>query len=105
MYSLQEFIISISVFINSVLIPFILALALLFFLYNTTRYFIIGGEKEHEKAKNTAIYSIAAFVLIVSIWGIVNLLISGLGFNQKRAVMPDYIWNFNSSFYRDSINQ
>ena len=92
---LQTFLIRFVVFLNTTFIPFLLAFAFIMFLWNMTRYFIIEGanEKEHEKAKSFALYSIAAFVVITSIWGIVNLFTGGFGFTSNQQITPDYIKN------------
>ena len=94
MSSLQEFIIGITLFINNIIIPLLFGLALLFFIWNVFRFFILGNKSEpdQENAKKLAIYSIAAFVLLVSIWGIVNLLISGLNLGSNNYITPDYLW-------------
>ncbi|MCB9811672.1 hypothetical protein H6783_02060 [Candidatus Nomurabacteria bacterium] len=93
MNSLQEYLVAIGVFINSILIPFLFAVGLLFFLYRTFQYFILKGDDAaaREQAKQQAIYGIAAFVFLMSIWGIVNLLISGLGFNNDYPLNSDYV--------------
>ena len=67
-------------FINNVLIPLIFAIALLVFVWGMFKFFIYNTEEEKEKGKELAIYAIVAFVLMVSIWGIVNLVANGLGF-------------------------
>ncbi len=92
---LQTFLIKFVVFLNSAFIPFLLAFAFIMFLWNMTKYFIIEGanEKEHEKAKSFALYSIAAFVVITSIWGIVNLFTGGFGFTSNQQITPDYMKN------------
>lgn len=79
-------------FINYTLLPFLFALALLFFLVNVVRYFIYGsGEAEgRAQARRLALYGIAAFVILVSIWGIVHIFTSALGIGGDRAVCPDY---------------
>lgn len=100
MNSLQEFIIGVSTFINNVLLPFLFALALLFFIYNAFRFFIFESDDTdgREKAKRMALYGILAFVFLVSIWGIVNMLVNGLGIGGNRALNSDYIEvNSNSS--------
>ncbi len=68
-------------FINGVLIPLLLGIAFLFFVINAVRFFVIGGSSDEgqESAKNLALYGIATFVFILSFWGIVNVLGSGLG--------------------------
>ncbi len=89
----QGIIKSLGVFINNTLIPLIFGIALLFFLFNTARYFIIDAENKdsRDKAKNSALYGIAAFVLLVSIWGIVNMFVSSLGITGSDAICPDYL--------------
>jgi hypothetical protein len=86
-------------FINNVIIPLLFSIALLFFLVNAARYFIIGGSDSdnQKKAKTMALYGIGAFVFLVSIWGIVNMLVVGLGFRDTRARCPDYLGNWCES--------
>jgi len=90
--NIQAYLTSILAFLNSVILPFLIALAFLFFIINVTRYFIIGGgsEESQQKAKTLAFWGILAFVLIVSLWGIVNLLVSGLGLTNMP-MTPDYM--------------
>lgn len=90
--SLQAFLTKILVFINEIAIPFILALAFLFFLFNIARYFIFegGNDSGREKARQSALWGILGFVIIASIWGVVNLLVYGLGFDQESSICPDY---------------
>lgn len=95
MQSLQELIIGSTLFINNVLIPLFFGIALLFFVWNATKFFIIGaGETDaKDNAKRLALYGIGAFVILVSLWGIVNLLVSGLGWRNSSAITPDYMMN------------
>jgi len=94
--SLQSLLSGIGGFINSVLIPFILGIAFLIFVVNVVRFFIIGShDPEGQKnARYLALYSIGAFVFILTFWGIVNFLINGIGFNNKPCsndTTSDYI--------------
>jgi len=91
--TVPNIIISLSYFLNNVLIPFLFAVALLLFLVNAARYFIIGGasEENRKKARNLAVYGIAAFVFLVSLWGIVNTVVSGLGIDSEESLCPDYL--------------
>ena len=77
---IDTFLGKISVFINTVLVPLIFAVALLFFIYGMFKYFIQGGDSDdsREKGKQLMVYSVIGFVLMVSIWGIVNLIAGGL---------------------------
>ena len=73
-------------FINATLIPILLAIAFLVFIIGAVRYFILAGEgtEDKTKGKNAMLWGIIGFVLIVSIWGIVSLLTTGLGFNETE---------------------
>ncbi|MEX2340924.1 MAG: hypothetical protein WD605_01235 [Candidatus Paceibacterota bacterium] len=106
MRNLQEFIIGITLFISNILIPFLFGLALLFFIWNVFRYFILGKQNspDQESARRLALYGIAAFVFLVSLWGIVNLLVGGLGLNRSNfPVEPDYIQQ--GPFLRENVRQ
>ncbi len=94
--SLQNFLGAIPGFINGILIPVLFSLAFLMLTYNAVRYFIIGGtdEKGQENAKNLALYSAFAFVFLISLWGIVNLLLdtySGGVNDTYKPICPDYL--------------
>lgn len=79
---------NITSFINNILIPLIFAIALLAFLYGAFKYFIMGGANEDSQKEGTQlmIYAIAGFVLMVSIFGIVNLIADGLGFSDDQTI-------------------
>lgn len=93
--SVQGYLVLILIFVNNVILPLLFSIALLFFLINAVRYFILGSSQSEnqEKAKTMALYGIGAFVVMVSIWGIVNLLTSGLNINNDNAMCPDYLGN------------
>jgi hypothetical protein len=80
-------------FINDYLIPLIAAIAFLFFIWGMVKYFIIGAtnESSRESGSRLAIWGIATFVVIVSAWGLVNMLITGFGVENPSTVpCPDY---------------
>ena len=79
--SLQTLLTGLIGFINVTLIPFVLVIAFLIFVVNVIRFFVIGGASAdgQENARNLALYSIAAFVFILVFWGIVELLVNGIG--------------------------
>lgn len=93
MSSIQGFIAAITSFIGGTLLPFLFGLALLFFIFNAFRYFVLAGadEEGRKRARQLALYGITAFVFLVSIWGIVNVITAGFGFNTERPLTPDYI--------------
>ena len=67
-------------FLN-VIVPFILGIAFLFFVWGVFQYFIVGGHSdEAQETGKTYIFSaLIGFVIILSFWGLVNLAVSGLG--------------------------
>ncbi len=91
--NIQTLLLNLLKFLNETIVPFLIALAFLIFLWNAVRYFIIGGSNEENqvKARSLATWSIGAFVIILSLWGIVNMLVVGLGFNNSRSIIPDYM--------------
>ena len=82
--NLQSYIGELVTILNNVVIPFILGISFLVFVINVIRFFVIGGTNEDakEKAKQLAIYGVAAFVFIIVFWGIVNLLTSSFGLQR-----------------------
>jgi|GEM_PF-1625336 len=91
--NIQTLLININEFLNTTIVPFLLSVAFLVFIWNVTRYFIIGGSNSdaQEKARSLALWGITAFVVILSLWGIVNLLVAGFGLGNRGAVIPDYM--------------
>lgn len=75
-------------FINDVLIPLIFAAALLAFIWGMFRFFIAGGHDEgkREEGKNLMIWAVVGFVMMVSIFGIVNLIANGFGFSDDQTI-------------------
>ena len=96
--SLQGLIAGVLGFIDTVLIPFTLGIAFLVFAMNAIRFFVIGGNNTEgqENARNLTLYGIGAFVLILSLWGLVNILSFGIGLNEGpcidgQSIQSDYI--------------
>lgn len=71
-------------FINNVIIPFILGIGFLFFVWGMFLYFIKGGADDDakESGKSLIIYATAGFVLIFIFWGLVELLTTSTGFKD-----------------------
>lgn len=77
-------------FIDGVLIPLVLGIAFLMFIWGVFKFFILGGsdsEKQGE-GKSLMIYAVAGFVLILSFYGLINFLTSGLGFGGGTIDVP-----------------
>ena len=71
--------------INDVIVPFISLLALLVFVWGIVNYFFINGgdEKKRAEGRAFALWGILGMVVIFSIWGFVNILLSTLGILPK----------------------
>lgn len=81
---LQTLIVSFTEFMNVTILPFLMTLAFLFFIYNITRFFIIESSNEdgREKAKSLAMYGVLAFVMVVIFWGLINMLTTSIGLDK-----------------------
>lgn len=82
---LQTLMENILIFINDFLIPFIIAIGFLVFVWGMFQYFIAGGANDDakEKGKSLMIYATLGFVLIIVFWGIVNLLTQSTGLDGE----------------------
>lgn len=67
--------------INTVIVPTIFALAFLVFVYGVLNYFIFqaGDEKKREEGRAFVLWGLIGMVVLFSVWGFVNLLLSTLG--------------------------
>ena len=77
----QDLLINILDFSNDVLIPFIIGIGFLFFVWGIFKYFIFGGANDEakESGKSLIIWATIGFVLIIIFWGVVNLLSESTG--------------------------
>ena len=91
--NIQTLLTNILTFLNGTIVPFLLAVATFIFIWNAVRYFVLDGSNEESqtKAKSLAFWGISAFVIIVSLWGVVNLIVNGLGFGTMQPITPDYM--------------
>ncbi len=94
--SLQGMITGLGDLISNFLIPFVLALAFLIFVYNVYRFFILGGSTEdgRENAKYLAIYSVITFTFIIIFGGLINFFGEAIGINNdpcENDMVSDYV--------------
>ena len=84
--SVRTFLDNIVSFMNGTLVPLIFALAFLMFLWGMFKTFILGGsdEDKQKEGKDLMLYAIIGFVVMVSLWGIVNLVAEGFGFSGEN---------------------
>lgn len=77
---IDDFFLRVQGFIGDILIPLIFAAALLMFIYGMFKFFILGGhnKESQEEGKQLILWAVIGLVLMVSIWGIVNIIAGGL---------------------------
>lgn len=82
----QQLLTNILEFTNDVLIPFIIGIGFLVFVYGMFRYFIVGGANEDakEQGKSLMIYATLGFLLIIVFWGVINLLANSTGLQNEN---------------------
>ena len=75
-------------FSNDILIPFIIGIGFLVFVWGMFKFFILGGHDDDKRSegKNLMIWAVVGFVMMVSIFGIVNLIADGLGFSDDQDI-------------------
>mgnify|MGYP001571714060 FL=1 len=71
--------------INNVLVPVLFAIAFIVFLWGVFKTFIIGATSEEakEEGKSLMLYGLIGFFVMVSIWGLVNILTGTVGFGNS----------------------
>lgn len=78
---IQGYATSITTIINSILVPVLISIAFIVFLWGVYNYFILGADNETKRSegKTFALYGIIGFVVLFSVWGIVNIFMGTLG--------------------------
>lgn len=68
--------------INNILVPVLFAVAFIVFLWGAFNAFILGANDEDKKGegKNLMLYGLIGFFVMVSIWGLVNILVGTVDF-------------------------
>jgi len=86
--NLDTFLVKIQQWIN-VIMPIIIALALLYFLWGVLRYMMASGDEgKRKEAQSVMLFGIIALFVMVSVWGLVSFLASTLGIDQGGTVGP-----------------
>lgn len=73
-------------FVNTYVIPFIIGIGFLVFVWGMFQYFIAGGanEEKKESGKSLMIWATLGFVLIIIFWGVLNLLTGSSGLEGQN---------------------
>lgn len=81
--------------IINALIPVVVALALLVFFWGLVMFiFNQSNEEKRGKGKDIMIWGIIALFVMVSVWGLVNLLAETFNVGQDRTIEPPRVESF-----------
>ena len=74
--------------INNVLVPVLFAVAFIVFLWGVFQVFILGASNEDtkDKGKSLMLWGLIGFFVMVSIWGLVNLLTNTVSFGNSSGI-------------------
>lgn len=77
--------------INNVAVPVIFAIAFIVFIWGVFLYFIAGGqdEEKRDKGKNLMLWGLIGFFIMVSVWGLVNILVGTVDLNDRVPEFPE----------------
>lgn len=67
--------------VNVIIVPSIFALTFLVFIYGVVKYFFLsqGDADKQSEGRQFVLWGILGMVLLFSVWGFVNILLSTLG--------------------------
>jgi NADH:ubiquinone oxidoreductase subunit 2 (subunit N) len=73
--------------INNVLVPVLFSIAFIVFLWGAFQTFILGANSDEtkEKGRDLMIWSLIGFFVMISIWGLVNILTGSVTFGTSGA--------------------
>ena len=88
--TLGNYLLQIVTLIDVYLVPIIFALAFLVFIWGIFQYFIVGATNEvkRDSGKQLMIWGLLGFFVMISIWGIINLLL--FSFSPGNNSRPPY---------------
>lgn len=74
--------------INNIIVPVIFAIAFIVFVWGAMETFIFGSQSEEvkEKGKNLMLWGLIGFFVMVSVWGLVNILTGTVSFGNNTGV-------------------
>ncbi|MFZ2167350.1 MAG: hypothetical protein WAV50_00600 [Minisyncoccia bacterium] len=74
--------------INNILVPVIFAIAFLVFVWGAFDAFILGATNDSakEKGKDLMLWGLIGFFVMVSVWGLVNILTGTISFGNPSGV-------------------
>ncbi len=76
--------------INGVFVPVLFSTAFIVFIWGAFTVFILGANDEAQKGKGKKLmlYGLIGFFVMVSVWGLVNILTGSVGLNNSGTQLP-----------------
>lgn len=68
------------------LLPLIIAAAVVYFVYGVAMYVMSGDDDAKAAAKSKIIYGIVGLFVMISVWGLVNILVNTFGLQNGAPV-------------------
>lgn len=75
-------------FINDTLVPLVFALALIVFIWGLFTSFILPNG-DRDQGRQLMLWGIIAFFVMVSVWGLVNILVGTFGLENTPITPPE----------------
>ena len=79
------------------LIPFIIALTVLVFLWGVFRFVTAQDAEKRKEAKGYILWGIVGLFVMVSVWGLVNILVRTFSLNTNAPALPQVPTTYTSS--------
>jgi hypothetical protein len=76
----EGFLVKLHNIINDI-VPVLIALGVVYFVWGVVKYVIADGEEAKEKGRDTMVYGVIGFAVIIGLWGLVNILTQSLNLN------------------------
>jgi hypothetical protein len=80
------------------LIPLLIALGVVYFVWGVVQYVIAGGDEDKKKGRDRIIFGLIGFVVILGMWGLVAIVVNTFGISAQA---PD-ISNLTSGIVQAS---
>lgn len=90
---ISSLIVQLIAFINQFVLPLILTLAFLMFVWGVYKYFIAGSAsaEERQEGQKFVMWAVVGFFVIFSLWGLVWILLRTFGFGfQQMPPLPSF---------------
>jgi len=72
----------------NLILPLIVAVAVVWFIYQVFRYTVAGNEEEKGNTKIQIVWGVIGIFVMVSVWGLVGILRSTFNLNNTRISAP-----------------